>query len=208
MQFQHTITTTEQLREVISEPREAARLKQIDVIDEHARAFLAKASFALIATSNAAGQCDVSPKGDVPGFVQVLDEHTIVIPDRPGNNRTDSLLNILENPHAGLLFIIPGVEWTLRVNGRASIVRDEDILDSLAARDKRPLVAIGVEVEECFFHCPKAFRRSQLWEPEAWPDHSVLPSMACVLYDKLKPADKTLEEYLRESEENIQRTLY
>ena len=94
------------------------------------------------------------------------------------------------------------------MNGRAWIVRDEAILGSLKARDKQPLLAIGVEVEECFFHCPKAFRRSQLWEPAAWPDRSVLPSMACVLYEKLKPAGKTLDEYLRESEEGLQRTLY
>ena len=94
------------------------------------------------------------------------------------------------------------------VNGRASIVRDEEILQSVSARGKQPLVAITVEVEECFLHCPKAFRRSQLWEPEAWPDRSVLPSMACVLYEKLKPVDKSLEEYVRESEEGIQRTLY
>ena len=94
------------------------------------------------------------------------------------------------------------------MNGRAWIVRDPDVLDRLAAMDKKPQAAIGVEVEECFLHCPKAFRRSQLWEPEAWPDRSALPSMACVLYEKLKPADKSLEEYMRESEEGIQRTLY
>ena len=94
------------------------------------------------------------------------------------------------------------------MNGRAAIVRDDDVLESLAAKGKRPLVAIGVEVEECFLHCPKAFRRSQLWEPEAWPDRSVLPSMACVLYEKLQPEGKSLEDYVRESEEGIRRTLY
>jgi uncharacterized protein len=140
--------------------------------------------------------------------VRVLDEHHVVIPDRPGNKRLDGLRNLLVNPHVGTIFLIPGREETLRVNGRASIVLDEDVLESLAARGKRPQVAIAVEVEECFLHCPKAFRRSQLWEPEAWPDRSVLPSMSCVLYEKLQPEGKTLEQYLRESEEGIQRTLY
>jgi PPOX class probable FMN-dependent enzyme len=150
----------------------------------------------------------VSPKGDQPGFVHVLDERHLVIPDRPGNKRLDGMKNLLQNPHVGLIFLIPGREETLRVNGRASIVRDEDVLVTLAARGKQPVLAIGVEVEECFFHCPKAFRRSGLWEPDAWPDRALLPSMACVLYEKLQPAGKTLEEYERESEESIQKTLY
>jgi len=140
--------------------------------------------------------------------VRVLDERHLVIPDRPGNKRLDGLRNLLDNPHVGLIFLIPGREETLRVNGRASIIRDEDVLEALAAQGKRPLVAIGVEVEECFLHCPKAFRRSKLWEPAEWPDRSALPSMACVLYEKLQPEGKTLEEYERESEEGIKRTLY
>jgi PPOX class probable FMN-dependent enzyme len=140
--------------------------------------------------------------------VRVLDERHLVIPDRPGNKRLDGLRNLLDNPHVGLIFLIPGREETLRVNGRAAIVRDDDVLESLEAKGKRPQVAIAVEVEECFLHCPKAFRRSQLWDPEAWPDRSVLPSMACVLYEKLQPEGKSLEDYVRESEEGIQRTLY
>ena len=138
----------------------------------------------------------------------MLDEHHLVIPDRPGNKRLDGMRNILENPHVGLIFLIPGREETLRVNGRASIVRDEELLAKLSARDKLPQLAIVVETEEVFFHCPKAFRRSTLWEPATWLDRDALPSMSCVLYEKLQPAGKTLEEYLRESEEGIQRTLY
>ena len=206
--FKRVVTSESELRALMGTPSERAIKKESATVDEPSREFIRRSPFLLLATSNADGRCDVSPKGDAPGFVRVLDERHLAIPDRPGNKRLDGLRNLLANPHVGLIFLIPGREETLRVNGRASIVRDEDVLDSLAARDKRPLVAIGVEVEECFFHCPKAFRRSQLWEPEAWPDRSVLPSMACVLYDKLKPADKTLEEYLRESEESIQRTLY
>jgi PPOX class probable FMN-dependent enzyme len=206
--FKHVVTREDELRALLGSPSERAVKKESATVDEASRTFIAHSPFVLLATSNAAGQCDVSPKGDQPGFVRVLDEGHLVIPDRPGNKRLDGMRNLLQNPHAGLIFLIPGREETLRVNGRASIVRDEEILATLAARGKQPLLAIGVEVEECFFHCPKAFRRSGLWEPEGWPDRSLLPSMACVLYEKLKPAGKTLEDYERESEEGIQRTLY
>jgi len=206
--FKRVVTSESELRALMGAPSERAIKKEMATLDEPSRAFIARSPFLLLATSDASGRCDVSPKGDGPGFVRVLDEHHLVIPDRPGNKRLDGLRNLLANPHIGLIFLIPGREETLRVNGRASIVRDEDILESLAARDKRPNVAIAVEVEECFFHCPKAFRRSKLWEPASWPDRDALPTMACVLYEKLQPAGKTLEEYLRESEEGLQRTLY
>jgi len=206
--FKRVVTSETELRELMGTPSERAIKKESATVDEPSREFIGHAPFLLLATSSEDGRCDVSPKGDAPGFVRVLDERHLVIPDRPGNKRLDGMRNILRNPHVGLIFLIPGREETLRVNGRAWIVRDEAILGSLNARDKQPLLAIGVEVEECFFHCPKAFRRSQLWEPAAWPDRSVLPSMACVLYEKLKPAGKTLDEYLRESEEGLQRTLY
>jgi uncharacterized protein len=206
--FKHVVTGEDELRALMGAPSERAVKKESATLDEPSCKFIAHSPFLLLATANASGQCDVSPKGDGPGFVRVLDERHLVIPDRPGNKRLDGMRNLLQNPHVGLIFLIPGREETLRVNGRASIVRDEEILAALAVRGKAPLVAIGVEVEECFFHCPKAFRRSALWEPAAWPDRSVLPSMACVLYEKLKPAGKTLEEYERESEEGLQRTLY
>lgn len=207
--FRMPVTTEAELRTLIGgDPSPLALAKEQSRLDVHCQNFIARSPFVLVATSNAAGRCDVSPKGDAPGFVRVLDEHYVVIPDRPGNKRLDGLRNLLVNPHVGTIFLIPGREETLRVNGRASIVLDEDVLESLAARGKRPQVAIAVEVEECFLHCPKAFRRSQLWEPGAWPDRAVLPSMSCVLYEKLQPEGKTLEQYLRESEEGIQRTLY
>ena len=206
--FKRVVTSESELRGLMGTPSERAIKKESPTVDEPSREFIARSPFLLLATSGADGRCDVSPKGDAPGFVRVLDDRHLVIPDRPGNKRLDGLRNLLQNPHVGLIFLIPGREETLRVNGRASIVRDEDVLESLAARGKRPLVAIGVEVEECFLHCPKAFRRSQLWEPGAWPDRSVLPSMACVLYEKLQPEGKSLEDYVRESEEGIQRTLY
>jgi hypothetical protein len=206
--FKHVMTGEDELRALMGTPGERAIKKESATLDESSRQFIAHSPFLLLGTSNAAGQCDVSPKGDGPGFVHVLDDRHLVIPDRPGNKRLDGMRNLLQNPHVGLIFLIPGREETLRVNGRACIVRDEEILAALAVRGKTPLLAIGVEVEECFFHCPKAFRRSSLWDPAGWPDRSILPSMSCVLYDKLKPEGKTREEYERESEEGIQRTLY
>src|SRR5262249_11544674 len=127
-EFTDTIDTLEDLREVVGLPRDAAVRKDIGHVDAHLRAFIAKSPFLVLATSSADGTCDVSPKGDAPGFVHVLDEHTIVIPDRPGNQRADSLSNIIANPQVGLLFLVPGKDETLRVNGAARLVRDADIL--------------------------------------------------------------------------------
>jgi len=208
MKFTDAVTDLAELRALVGEPSELARKKQLDRLDAHCREFIAHAPFLLLGTADATGRCDVSPKGDAPGFVRVLDDRHLVIPDRPGNRRLDGMRNLLQNPHAGMIFLIPGREETLRVNGRASIIRDAEILESLTAHGKRPLVAIGLEVEECFFHCPKAFRRSELWNPERWLDRAALPSMARVLFEQIRPAGKTVEEYERESEEGLKRTLY
>ena len=181
--FTNTITTLDQLRECIPPPSGPALAKEIAFIDEHARAFIARSPFALIATAGADGRCDVSPKGDVPGFVQVLDEQTLVIPDRPGNQRADSLQNMLANPHIGMLMIIPGVEWTLRVNGRAELVRDADVLERCAVEGKLPLLGIVMHVEELFLHCPKCFLRSHLWDTAQWMPADEQPKWAAVLRD-------------------------
>src|SRR5437879_3392280 len=178
--FRHPITTVEELRRLVAPPREAAVRKQISALDEHCRDFIARSPFVFIATSNAAGDCDVSPKGDAPGFVHVLDEHTLVIPDRRGNQRLDSMQNIIENPHVGLLFIIPGVEWTLRVNGRAMLVRDDDVREELAAQGVVPELAIAVEVEEAFLHCPKCFLRAKRWATDEWRRRGQPPSSAAI----------------------------
>ena len=184
--FHDTITTMDQLREVIPPPSGPAVAKDIAFVDEHARAFVARVPFLLLATSDAGGRCDVSPKGDVPGFVQVLDEHTLVIPDRPGNQRADSLPNIIANPHVGLLMIIPGVDWTLRANGRATLVRDADVLARCAVEGKLPKLAIAVHVEELYLHCPKCFLRSNLWDTERWMPADEQPQWAAVLRDHTK----------------------
>jgi PPOX class probable FMN-dependent enzyme len=174
--FGDVVADVAELRTHFREPSDAVQRKQIDHLDDNCRAFIAQTPFVLVATANADGTCDVSPKGGPPGFVAVLDTHRLAIGDLPGNNRIDSLRNIVANPNVGLLFIVPGMGETLRVNGRAWVVRDAPVLDACAVHDKRPTIAIGVEVVEAFVHCAKAFRRSNLWEPEAWPDRASVPS--------------------------------
>src|SRR4030095_96924 len=195
--FDHLLTDEQDLRAIVGVPGPRSVLKERRSLDAHTRAFIPQSSLLLMAPSDASGRCDVSPKGDAPGFVQVLDETRLVIPERPGNKRLDGMLNLMANPHVGLIFLVPGREETLRVNGKAWITRDPQLLERCVARGKVPLVAIAVEIEQCFLHCPKAFIRSRLWRQEAWPASDALPSMACVLFDQIKPADATLDDYER-----------
>jgi len=173
------------LREVIGEAAELTQQKVIDRIDEHARTLIAHSPFVLLATSAPDGSCDVSPRGGPAGSVLVLDEKTLVLADRPGNKLIDSFRNIVDNPHAGLLFLVPGMNETLRVNGRAQLVSDAPFFDSLVVQGKRPRLAVVVEVEELYMHCAKAFLRSSLWKPETWPDRSTLPSMGTIMRDQM-----------------------
>jgi hypothetical protein len=205
--FAHVVRSLDELRAVAGEPSELAVKKQIAKLDSNCRAFIAHSPFLLLATSNAAGQCDVSPKGDAPGFVLVLDPTHLVIPDRPGNRRFDGMRNVLENAHVGLIFLIPGREETLRVNGRAWIVRDQDLLERMAVGGKRPHFAIGVEVEECFQHCAKAFKRGKLWQPAEWPDLSAVPSPAQVFLDHAQ-SDMSLAQMERRLQEGYRTQLY
>jgi uncharacterized protein len=206
---EQVVTSEQQLRELYGMPGERAVAKERPVLDEGCRAFIAHAPFLVMGTAGTDGRCDVSPKGDAPGFVRVLDERHLVIPDRLGNNRLDGLRNIVENGHVGLLFFIPGREDTLRVNGRARIVRDEALLDSLAVGSKRPVTALLVEVEQCFLHCARAFKRAGLWQPDRWPDATAVPSMQRMIWDLLptKPAGLDVEQYEQESNERL-KTLY
>lgn len=206
--FAHVITNAESLREIMGTPSELVVRKQLDHLDEHARRFIERSPFLLIGTAGLDHIGDVSPRGDAPGFVAVLDDNTLVIPERPGNRRVDTLLNILRTAGVGLIFMVPGVEETLRVNGRATIVRDEALLERTTARGKRPLVAIGVEVQECFFHCAKAFKRSRLWEPETWPLRDGMPSLAQILVDQIKPANTSVEELENQIAESYAQRLY
>ena len=205
--FKDVVTSVEELRTLVGEPSELARKKELPALDAHSRAFIARSPFLLLATASAAGRCDVSPKGDAPGFVLVLDDTRLVIPDRPGNRRLDGMRNLLENPHVGLIFLIPGKEETLRVNGRAWITRDDDLLARMTMMGKRPQLGIGVEVEECFLHCAKAFRRSRLWQTTEWPQPSELTSMAQMLVDQTRPG-MTVEQMAERLEEGYRTRLY
>jgi hypothetical protein len=206
--FRDVVTGIDELRALMGEPSEVALKKDIGRLDEHCRAFIAHSPFMLLATAGATGRCDVSPKGDAPGFVRVLDDRHLVIPDRPGNKRFDGMQNLLDNPHAGLIFLIPGKEETLRINGRAWIVRDAEILESLTAMGKRPALAIGVEVEECFLHCAKAFKRSRLWEQPHWPDLGDLASAAQMFLDQTKMHSMTVEDMERRLQDGYRKSLY
>jgi uncharacterized protein len=164
----HRIETVERLRERMGHPSAVVAGKVDDFLNDFARAYIAASPFLVLSTADAEGRQDTSPKGDAPGFVAVEDEKTLLIPDRKGNKLLYGLENLLANPHVGLLFLVPGTEETLRVNGRAELTDDPAVLARLAARGQDALVAIRVTVDECFFHCAKAFRRSSLWKPETW----------------------------------------
>ncbi len=178
--FEHVVTTLDGVRELYRQPRETTKRKKIDRLDDGCRAVIGIAPLVLVATARPDGRCEVSPRGGPAGFVQVLDEHRLAIPDLSGNNLLDSITNIVLNPHVGLLFVLPGRDETLRVNGRAWLVTDDAVLDGFTAELKRPKAAIGIEVEDAFVHCAKSFRRGQVWDPTSWmPDDA--PSAAEML---------------------------
>jgi PPOX class probable FMN-dependent enzyme len=163
MEFRQPVRTPEELREILTPPGELARAKEVDRLDEICRDFVARSPFVVIASSDGAGRVDVSPKGDPPGFVRVLDERTLAVPDRPGNHRADTFLNVLQHPWVGLLFLVPGSRDTLRVRGRATIVQDEELRASMAVKGRVPRLALVVEVTAAYFHCAKCVVRSGLW---------------------------------------------
>jgi PPOX class probable FMN-dependent enzyme len=206
--FTDLVTSEAELRAILGEPREVVIRKQLPALDRHCRAFIARSPFMLLGTANASGDCDVSPRGDAPGFVLVLDDHTLAIPDRPGNRRIDSLRNIVTRGGVGLLFMVPGVEETLRVNGRASITRDADLRARLEARGKVPQLAIVVAVEEAFLHCAKALKRSQLWDTATWPERSALPTLAQMIHDQVPMPGVSVEELDAAFEEGYRTRLY
>ena len=183
-QFDEVITSLARIRELLGTPSERAIKKERSQLERHSRAFIAKSPFVLIASSDAGGHLDVSPKGDPPGFVRVLDDSTLAIPDRLGNRRVDGLRNILDNPHVGLLFLVPGREESLRVNGRAQIVRDQALNNSLRVAGKAPELAIVVAVEQVFMHCAKCLIRSAMWKASTWPPPDALASLAECLVEQ------------------------
>ena len=178
MRFDEVIATRERLREVSNVPSFRARNKVINHVDEICRRFIAACPFVIVASRGADGQIDVSPKGDPAGFVTVLDEKTLAIPDRPRNNRLDTFEYLLVHPEIGLIFIIPGHGDTLRVSGTGEIIRDASLQARLAVDGKRPNLILVITIAEVFLHCPKCVFRSKLWSPEHWPSRSSLPSLA------------------------------
>ncbi|HEX2039876.1 MAG TPA: pyridoxamine 5'-phosphate oxidase family protein [Acidimicrobiales bacterium] len=191
--FEHVVGSVEELREVVPEPGALSLNKEVSALDEHCRAFVERSPLVLVGTAAADGRCDVSPRGGPPGFVAVLDERRLAVPDLPGNRRLDSLRNVVENPCVGLLFLIPGLDETLRVEGRAWVVRDDDVLARCEVRGRRRALAIGVEVTSAFIHCAKAFRRGSVWDPAAWPDRSGMASIACMLRDHVGARETPVE---------------
>lgn len=202
------LETEEELREIVGFPSELVRNKSISFLDHNCINFITKSPFLVISSTDENGNCDASPKGDQRGFVQVLDEKHLVIPERLGNKRMDTLINILTNPQIGLLFLIPGLEETLRVNGKATLVRDDDLLEKMLVKGKKPLLGIVVEVHECFIHCAKAFKRSELWSPDTWEDKESLPSAAQIIFEHAKLPNTSIESIKQGLEESYTKRLY
>jgi PPOX class probable FMN-dependent enzyme len=194
------------LQDLLGTPSRRAATKDRRVLHQMDRQWLAASPFCMIATSGADGTCDVSPKGDPPGFVHVLNDSTIVIPDRPGNNRADGFRNILGNPHVGLVFLVPGRGETLRINGRCRLIREAPFFDDLVVRGHRPVLALLVEIEQVFYHCPKAFMRSKLWQPGTWTPND-LPSTACIT-KSVQHTEETLDELEEYYGPSYQQRLY
>jgi hypothetical protein len=189
------ITSEDELRELVGAPMPRAVTKERTFLHDLDKQWLGASPFCLVATAGADGACDVSPKGDPPGFTLVLDDTTIAIPERPGNRRVDGFRNVLTNPHVGLLYLVPGRGDTLRINGRARLVREAPFFDRMTVKGHRPRLALVVEIEQVFYHCSKAFLRSALWKSESW-DPDALPSQACFA-KTLSRTEESLEDLER-----------
>ncbi|MFN8221921.1 MAG: pyridoxamine 5'-phosphate oxidase family protein [Gaiellales bacterium] len=194
-----------ELRAAVGEPSRTVREKQLDHLDRHARAFIAASPLAIVSTASADGRCDASPRGDPAGFAQVIDDRTLLLPERKGNRRVDTLLNLTSNPHVGILFIVPGTNETVRVNGRASVTDDAELLSGCTVEGKTPQLGILVEVEEVFFHCARAFLRGRVWYHDEWLERSALPSLGRVLADQIAGIGdaETIDADLEESNRSL-----
>lgn len=200
------VTSVDELREIVGYPNAAVADKVCDSLSGIHQHWLAHSPLCFVATTDARGRVDVSPKGDPAGFVHVIDEKTIAIPERPGNKRVDGYLNVLERPGVGTLFVIPGRGDTLRINGSARIIAEADYFDAMAVQGKRPILALQIDIEEIFFHCAKAFLRSETWNPQSW-DPGAVPSAARLA--KSMRADIPLGDLEKHfAEENMRKILY
>ena len=186
------VSSEAELRDLLGEPAARSVTKERPRLHQRDREWLAASPFCLVATADAGGRCDVSPKGDPPGFTHIIDDRTIAIPDRPGNRRADGFRNVLANPYAGTIYLVPGRAETLRINGRARLLRDAPFFDEMIVKGNRPRLALVIDIETIFFHCAKAFMRSKMWRPETWhPD--VLPPHATIVKD-VQDTPETLAE--------------
>ncbi|MGI9413292.1 MAG: pyridoxamine 5'-phosphate oxidase family protein [Hyphomicrobiales bacterium] len=200
---EHEILDADQLSGLVGETHPLAVKKCRPRLDKHAKDFIARSPFICIGTQGADGTADVSPKGDPPGFVRVIDDVTLAIPDRPGNNRLDSMSNLLSNPAIGLLFMIPGYDDTLRVNGKARLTTDPALLAEMAIRERPPKMAIVVDVDEVFLHCAKAFKRSKLWSPDAIQDRSEMPTLGKMIMEQTSETPPTETDFA-EADESVE----
>lgn len=204
---EHVIETVEELRSSYGAPSERAVRKSLDRLDRHCRRFIELSPFVVLASAGADGRVDCSPRGDPAGFVAILDDRTVLLPDRRGNNRADSLTNVLENPHVGMLFMIPGVDETLRLNGRAKLTTDPARLGPLSVNGRAPRSGLVVEVEEVFLQCTKALVRSRLWADETRVDRkAALPTFGRMLADHIGEPDGDAVE--RDLRAKLPETLY
>ena len=188
------ITSQDQLSDAFQAAHEVAIQKELRVIDAHSRRFIERSPFVCIGSQDAEGNADVSPKGDLPGFVKVLDETTLVLPDRPGNNRLDTWKNVVDNPAVGLIFMIPGMNETLRINGEARLTTDTELCHQLHVNNRPALAVMMVKVRQVYMHCAKAFIRSKLWTPNTWPERTDMPTLGEILKDQAK-LSATAEEF-------------
>ncbi|GFE49218.1 hypothetical protein So717_09710 [Roseobacter cerasinus] len=205
------VSDEQDLRRSFAATHDIAIKKCMAQIDVHARSFIERSPFVCIGTQSQAGSADVSPRGDPRGFVKILDDKTLLIPDRLGNNRLDTLTNLLTNPKVGLLFLIPGFDDTMRINGHAQLTRDPDLLSLMTVKDRIPGLAIVVHVEEVFIHCAKALRRSKLWDPDQLQDRGDVPSLMKIILDQTSgaPSDPDAQKKLDEGlEEEYRKTMY
>jgi PPOX class probable FMN-dependent enzyme len=208
MPFADAVTSEVGLREIYAEASKTSLAKEIDHLDDNCRQWIAHSTFVVLATSDTDGRCDVSPKGGPAGFVRVLDDHRLAIPDFAGNNRLDSIRNIVASSTVALLFCIPGIDETMRINGRATITTEPAVLEACVVRDITPKVAIGVDVVTAFIHCAKALRRASLWAPDEWPDVSDLPKVACILRDHYALPDMDVDAVERRLAESYATTMW
>lgn len=200
---EHLVADEAALRGLYAPTHPMAALKSLGLLDPHAKEFIRRSPFLCIGTQGREGRADVSPRGDPAGFVTVLDDRTLAIPDRPGNNRLDTLANILANPSVGLLFVVPGFDDTLRINGTATLSTDPDLLQTMTVNDRVPKLAIVVGVSEVFLHCAKAFRRSRLWDPETRQDRKEMPGLLQMILDQTTGAPQDPAE-LRKLDDGLE----